>query len=385
MDAVELSLAVGFADGVRQAFSELKDPRVVGRCDHLLIDILSITILSVMCGADDWPEIEEFGERRELWLKEFLELPHGIPSHDTFQRVFESLNRKQFSECLFQFTQAMHEATGGKLVAIDGKTLRASGRKKTGIANLHLVTAWATESGLTLGQVACHDKSNEITAIPELLKLLDLKDCTVTIDAMGCQTAIADQIREQKGDYVLGLKGNQTGLQEEMQQLVEQAINEDFEGFTKTEVTTKDKSHGRQVNRTCIALGVPKDHPQCSRWKDLRSVVVISTERILDGESKWETRYYITSHLPKARKLGDAIRRHWGIENSQHWVLDVAFGEDRRRQSARNGAANLAAIRRLVTSILRQEKTNKRGVKNKRLACGWDNSYLLKALQNAIF
>lgn len=368
MDATELEsmeLRVAFAKRVDEVFREMKDPRVVGRCKHLLLDVLVITILAVMCGADDWPEIEAFAERRQSWLKGFLALPHGAPSHDTFQRVFEALNRNEFAKCLFELTRALQEATGDKHIAIDGKALRASGRKSTGIANLHLVTAWATEHGLTLGQVACEDKSNEITAIPQLLRLLTLKDCTVTIDAMGCQTAIAEQIREQKADYVLGLKGNQSGLLEDMEQLVEAAFDADFAGYTKTQVTSKDQGHGREVNRSVTAIEIPADHPQHARWKDLRSVVVISTERIIAGESNWETRYYITSHAPQARKLGDAIRRHWSIENSQHWVLDVAFAEDRRRQSARNGATNLAAVRRLTNSILRQEKTNKRGIKNK--------------------
>ena len=239
-------------------FAELKDPRVIGRCDHRLIDILSIAILAVFCGADDWPEIEEFGERRQDWLKEFLELPHGIPSHDTFRRVFESLNRKQFATCLFQWTQALHKAMGGKLIAIDGKTLRASGNRVTGISALHLVTAWATEAGLTLGQIACEDKSNEITAIPELLKLLDLEGCTVTIDAMGCQRAITEQIRAQKGHYIVGPKGNQSSLHADLQQLVEEGINVDFKGMTKTEITVKEKGHGRHESRTCIALDPEK-------------------------------------------------------------------------------------------------------------------------------
>ena len=198
---------------VERCFSGLHDPRVQGRCDHLLIDILAIAILAVMCGAEDWPDIEVFGKGRPTWLKGFLQLPNGIPSHDTFRRVFGLLDRKQFAACLFQWTQALHEATGGKVIAIDGKTARRSFNKKSGLKALHLVTAWATESGLTLGQVACEEKSNEITAIPELLKLLNLKGCTVTIDAMGCQKEIAAQIREQKGHYLLGLKGNQSGLE----------------------------------------------------------------------------------------------------------------------------------------------------------------------------
>ena len=250
---------------------------------------------------------------------------------------------------------------------------------------LHLVTAWATESGLTLGQVACEDQSNEITVIPELLKLLSLEGCTVTLDAMGCQRAIVAQIREQKADYIVGLKGNQSALQRDLQQLVEQGIDTGFKGMSKTEITLHDKGHGRQTNRTCVAVEIPEDHPQRRHWRDLQTIIAIITERHVGDKESWETRLYISSHPPKAKRLSNAIRRHWGIENSQHWVLDVTFGEDRRRQQARNGAANLAAVRRLTVSVLRQEKTNKRGVKNKRLACALDPNYLILVLQNAAF
>ena len=218
-----------FAEGLRECFGGLKDPRVVGRCDHLLLDIIAITLLGVMCGAEDWPDVEQFGQSRHEWLKTFLELPNGIPSHDTFGRVFGLLDRKQFPACLFRWTQAIHEATGGTLIAIDGKTLRRSFAKKSGKAMLHLVTAWSSENSLTLGQVACEEKSNEITAIPELLKLLNLKGTTVTIDAMGTQKAIARQIREQKGHYVLALKGNQSTLKKDMQQLFDQGMETNFQ------------------------------------------------------------------------------------------------------------------------------------------------------------
>lgn len=385
MEAGTVRSAEGFVNGLAASFAELRDPRVVGRCDHKLIDILTIAILAVFCGADDWPEIESFGERREGWLRKFLELPNGIPSHDTFRRVFEALNRKQFATCLFQWTQALHAATGGTMIAIDGKTLRASGNRKTGISNLHLVTAWATETGLTLGQVACEDKSNEITAIPELLALLDIEGCTVTIDAMGCQRAIVEQIRKQKGNYILGLKGNQSTLQADAQELVEHGINTDFRGMKKTEVTVSEKGHGREECRMCLAIGIPQDHPQRKRWQDLETVIAITTQRVIGDNESWETRYYISNLPPKAKMLGQAIRRHWSIENSQHWILDVAFQEDRRRQSERNGAANLAAVRRLTASLLRQEKTNKRGVKNKRLSCALDTDYLVLALNTAQF
>lgn len=385
MDAVALQDAEAFVAGLRTCFQDLKDPRVVGRCDHLLSDILAISLLAVLCGAEDFPDIEEFGKRRKNWLQEFLPLPNGIPSHDTFRRVLGALDRKQFAACLFRWTQALHEATGGKVIAIDGKVLRRSLRKKSELRPLHLVTAWASDSGLTLAQIACGDKSNEITAIPEVLKLLNLRGCTVTIDAMGCQTEIALQIRQQRGHYVLALKGNQSGLEDDMGQLYEEAVNCDFAGFNHDIHETHEKGHGREEQRICEVIEIPKDHPQRERWRDLRTLVMLTCCRIVAGVESWETRLYITSRAPKAEELLSAIRKHWGIENTQHWSLDITFGEDWRRQQDRNGAANLAAIRRLALSLLRQEKSNKRGLKNKRLACALDPNYLLKVLANAEF
>ena len=374
-----------FVAGLQKCFAELRDPRVQGRCDHLLIDILSITLLAVMCGAEDWPDIEEFGKRRQVWLKTFLRLLNGIPSHDTLRRVFGLLDRKQFAACLFQWTQALHEATGGKVIAIDGKTARRSFRKKSGLAALHLVTAWATESGLTLGQIACEEKSNEITAIPQLLQLLNLKGCTVTIDAMGCQKDIAEQIREQEGHYVLALKGNQSGLEEDMRQLYEDHIDTDFAGLKHEAHETKETGHGRQEHRYCEVIEIPAEHPQRLIWKDLRTLVILTCSRVIGDQETSETRLYISSHKPQAKPLAAAIRKHWSIENTQHWSLDVTFGEDVRRQQDRHGAANLAAVRRLALSLLRQEKSNKRGLKNKRLACALDPDYQLTVLENAAF
>jgi predicted transposase YbfD/YdcC len=381
MDGVERE----FIDGLKACFADLEDPRVVPQCDHGLLDIVAITMLAVLCGAEDWPDIELFGETRKEWLKTFLALPNGIPSHDTFRRVFGALERNQFAQALFQWTQALQEATGGKLISIDGKALRRSLDRKSGKAMLHLVTAWASENGLTLGQVGCEEKSNEITAIPVLLQLLSLKGCTVTIDAMGCQTEIAAQIREQKGHYVLALKGNQSGLQEDMQQLVEQAINVDFEGQTHGVYETRETAHGRTDVRTCHVLEISQDHPQRATWKDLRTVVAVTSQRTVKDQETCETRFYISSHVPRAQWLAQAIRRHWSIENGQHWVLDVTFGEDQRRQQDRNGGANLAAVRRLAVSLLRQETTNKRGAKNKRLRCALDPNYLLTVLHTAKF
>jgi predicted transposase YbfD/YdcC len=374
-----------FVAGLRHCFEELEDPRVQGRCEHKLLDIIAITLLASMCGADDWPEVEVFGRKRQEWLSTFLELPNGIPSHDTFARVFGLLDRQKFAACLFLWTQALHEATGGKILAIDGKTARSSCAKKAGLGALHLVTAWATESGLTLGQVACAEKSNEITAIPELLQQLSLKGCTVTIDAMGCQKEIAAQIIEQKGDYVLGLKGNQPTLERDMCQLLEQQL-EAQAPVPKAQVhQTNETGHGRVEQRTIQAIPIPADHPQRAIWTELETLVVVTSCRITGEHETWETRLYISSLKPNAKKLAAAIRQHWSIENTQHWSLDVTFGEDARRQQDRNGAANLAAVRRLALSLLRQDKTNKRGLKNKRLACALDPDYLLTVLANAKF
>src|SRR5438874_1918620 len=230
----------GAVEGIRKYFEGVRDPRVAGRCDHLLIDILTVAILAVICGADDWTDIEAFGQVRESWLRQFLELPNGIPSHDTFRRVFELLERNQFAAGLLQWTQALQEATASDLVAIDGKTLRRSHRKRGGLTALHLVTAWNCKNGLTLGQYATEDKSNEITAIPELLKLLNLKGCTVTIDAMGCQKEIVEGIRERKGHYLLAVKDNQPTLHSDLHQVFEDALNTDFTDVRQDSHTTRE-------------------------------------------------------------------------------------------------------------------------------------------------
>ena len=372
-----------FVTTLKTCLREVEDPRHEASCDHLLIDILAIAILAVTCGADDWTDLETFGKLRHDWLKTFLKLPHGIPSHDTFRRVFGLLDRQQFAAGLFQWTQAVHEATGGKLIAIDGKALRRSFARKSGKAMLHLVTAWSTENGLTLGQVACEEKSNEITAIPELLKLLNLKMTTVTIDAMGTQKEIARQIREQKGHYVLALKGNQSGLHKDMRKLFDQALESNFQGTKHDVYETTETEHGRIDERTCHVIEIPQDHPQRQTWKDLRTLAVTVSRREVAGRETWESRLYVSSHPPRAKQLAHAIRRHWSIENSSHWVLDVTFSEDTRRQQDRNGGANLAAIRRLAVSLLRQDQTIKRGAKCKRMACALDPNYLLKIFHNA--
>lgn len=375
--------AQGFVEGLEACFGELEDPRNEKSCDHLLFDILAISVLAVACGADDWCDLATFAQVKLAWLKKFLALPGGAPSHDTFRRVFGLLNRNQFAANLFHWTQALQAATGGKLVAIDGKTLRRTFGKKSGLKALHLVTAWASDNGLTLGQVACEEKSNEITAIPQLLQLLNLKGCTVTIDAMGCQTEIVEEIRDQKAHYVLAVKDNQPTLYADLQQVFEGALNTDFANVQHETHTTQETAHGRTTERTYQAIELPRDHPQRQKWCDLRTLVIATSCVTQNHEETWQTRLFISDLAPRAKPLGQAIRKHWGIENGQHWVLDVAFHEDAARQQDRNGSANLAAVRRLIVSLLRQETTLQRGAKAKRMVCALDTDYLLKVFATA--
>src|SRR3954452_16036226 len=374
--------AQGFVEGLKGCFADLKDPRNENSCAHLLFDIVAIAVLSVACGADDWCDMATFAHVKLGWLKTFLDLPGGAPSHDTFRRVFGLLDRDQFAAHLFRWTQALHKATGGKLIAIDGKTQRRTFATRSGLRALHLVTAWASENGLTLAQVACEEKSNEITAIPELLKLLTLKGCTVTIDAMGCQTEIVEGIREQKGHYVLAAKDNQPTLSADLQRIFEDGLDSDFADVDHDTHTTVEAAHGRLTERTYHAIEIPRGHPQRKRWRDLRTLVMATSCVTRGEEETWETRMFISDLGPRAKSLGDAVRRHWGIENGQHWVLDVSFHEDTARQQDRHGSANLGAVRRLIVSLLRQEKTLKRGAKSKRMVCALDSNYLLKVFNS---
>ena len=375
--------AQGFIEGLQECFKDLSDPRIEKSCEHRLFDILAIAILSVACGADDWCGMAMFAQVKLEWLKTFLDLPGGAPSHDTFRRVFGLLDRTQFAASLFHWTKALAEAAGGKLVAIDGKTLRRTFSKKSGLKALHLVTAWASDNGLTLGQVACEEKSNEITAIPQLLKLLNLKGCTVTIDAMGCQKQIAEEIREQQAHYVLAVKDNQPTLYADLKQVFEKALDTDFADVRYTTHTTTETAHGRTTERIYHAIELPEDHPQRETWRDLRTLVLTTSLVSVGDQETRETRMYISDLAPRAKSLGAAIRKHWSIENSQHWVLDVVFQEDSARQQDRNGSTNLGAIRRLIVSLLRQELTLKRGAKTKRMVCALDTNYLLKVFSNA--
>jgi predicted transposase YbfD/YdcC len=371
-----------------EAVQAVPDPR--RQCKnlrHRLVDVVILGFAGVLCGGDDFVEIEEFARSKEDLFRQFLELPHGIPSHDTFRRVFQAVCPLALQRCLIAWLQGLRQtaqasAGVGEVVAIDGKTLRRTFDRGKGLGALHLVSAWASANGLTLGQVAVDGKSNEITAIPQLIELLALKDCIVTIDAAGCQKDIAAQIVAQDADYVLALKDNHPTLHEQvmdyfLQQL--EAAPADSKIRHQREV---EKGHGRTETRETFVVSAPKEMVATGLWAGLASLVMViryCTDHTT-GKTTDEVRYFISSLPAKVKRLASAVRQHWGIENGLHWVLDVAFNEDRMRQRDRQGVENLALLNRLAVSLLRQDQTIKAGVKCKRKTAGWDNDYLLHLL-----
>jgi predicted transposase YbfD/YdcC len=367
-------------------FAGLTDPRVERTRVHRLGELVTIALCAVLCGADDWVAVETFGRAKEAWLRTFLTLPGGIPSHDTFGRVFARLDPTEFQQCFIAWVQAVLGATPSQVVAVDGKTLRRSGDRSRGRDALHLVSAWATASGLVLGQEATAAKSNEITAIPRLLRLLQLDGCVVTIDAMGCQTAIAAQVQEQGADYVLALKGNQPTLLHTVRTAFADRDPTGADPWIPAEqdtAQTLDKGHGRVERRRYLALSDP-DLLACldptGAWPRLRSVVRVQAERRRGAQRAVETRYYLASLPPDAAALGQAIRQHWEVENRLHWVLDVLFHEDACSVRVGDGAHNFALVRQLALNLLRQERTLRGSLATKHFRATLDDTYLYRLL-----
>jgi predicted transposase YbfD/YdcC len=380
MAAPERSSLVAAMEAVPDPRRQCKNLR------HRLVDILVIGFCGVLSGCDDFVEIEQFGRSKEAFFRRFLELANGIPSHDTFRRVFQAICPQALQGCLIGWLQGLRQTTelaaGDEVVAIDGKTLRRTFDHAQGLGALHVVSAWATANGLTLGQVAVEAKSNEITAIPQLIELLDLKDCVVTIDAAGCQKEIASAIVAKDADYVLALKDNHPKLAEQVAEyFLEQAETGNPSVRCHRQVET---GHGRIETRETFVAAAPKAIVATGAWVGLATLVMVLRHCVdrTTGKTSDDVRYYLSSLPTRAKRLANAVRQHWGIENSLHWVLDVAFNEDRLRVRDRNAIENLALLNRLAVSVLRQDKTIKAGVKCKRKRAGWDDDYLLNLLFN---
>lgn len=375
--------------GLGAHFADLEDPRIDRTKLHRLIDIVMIAICGVICGAETWNDIEEWGRTKEGWLRGFLELPNGIPAHDTFRRVFCLLDPQQFQACFVSWMQSAYTITGGQVIAIDGKTLRRSHDRTGGKAAIHMVSAWAAANRVVLAQTKVDDKSNEITAVPELLNVLELAGCIVTLDALGCQKEFTRVIRAKRADYVLAVKENQGHLYEDIKDLFgtefEQAIP--FEGIVHDYDQTIDKNHGRIEIRQCWTISDPeylKYVHNGDAWEGLATIAVVRAERRYAGKCEIEDRFYISSLPGDARLLLDATRSHWGIENCVHWVLDVIFHEDDCRMRKDNSPHNFAILRHIALNLIRHEQSSKRSIKGKRLKAAWSDDYLLAVLSSLL-
>lgn len=367
-------------DTLANVFGDMPDPRVVGRCDHKLLDIVVISICAVLCGAEGWEEIAQFGTTKVAWLRQFLDLPNGIPSHDTFRRVFMVLDAEVFQARFMRWVEQAFRVKRGQVVALDGKTV--CGSAGLGQSALHLVSAWASESGLVLGQQRVAEKSNEITAIPVLLQELYVAGCIVTIDAMGCQTEIARTIIEQQADYVLALKGNQGHLHANVQDWFAWAHQQHFRNMPHSFHQTVNKGHGRLEIRTCWALSDPQAFDTIRHhdgWVGLQSIVMVERQRILPDKHEREITYFISSLPADAQRLLAAIRHHWAIENSLHWVMDITFGEDDARLRRGDTPENFAVLRHIALNLLKQHPA-KMSLKRKRFQAALDDHFLFELL-----
>ncbi len=368
---------------IAKCFSKIRDPRIDRTKRHKLLDILIIAISAVICGADSWVDIEMFGKSKLEWLKTFLELPNGIPSHDTFGRVFAALNPVEFENSFIEWVQAIQQLTAGQVIAIDGKQMRGSKDTAKGKTGIYMVSAWATENQLVLGQRKVDDKSNEITAVPQLLRLLDISGCIVVLDAISTQTKIAKTIIDQDGDYILNVKENQGRLYEDIHDLFEEDRKFDFKDAPYSYAKTVNKDHGRIEIRQCWTISDPEylaNVRTLTRWTGIQSLAMILSERRIGEEIEIQDRYYISSLESDAEKILKAKRSYWGIENRLHWVLDIAFNEDHSRVRKNNAPHNFAVLRHMALNLLKQERSIKVGIKAKRLKCGWDTAYLLQVL-----
>lgn len=359
-----------------QHFSGIEDPRIARHKKHRLSDIFFIAICATICGADNWVAIETFGQAKKDWFTQLLNLEHGIPSHDTFGNVFAAIDTQKFSEAFSRWVADLAQLTQGQVIAIDGKCLRGSIDRASGKAAIYMVSAWAHQNQLVLGQQKVDDKSNEITAIPKLLLQLDIAGAVITMDAMGCQTKIAAQIIQQGADYVLSLKGNQGELHDDVKTFFNSSLAPTIGNISY------DGEHGRIETRTIRATAdIQWLQERHSQWVGLNSIIAVTAKRELKNKTEEETRYFISSlDARDPKKLGHIVRAHWGVENNLHWVLDQAFDEDSHRARAGHSAANMAVMRHIALNLIKTEKTAKVGVKTKRLKAGWDNDYLLKIL-----
>ena len=366
-------------------FATLNDPRIERSKEHLLKDIIAIAILAIISGADGWVAIEAYGNAKYEWLKSFLELPNGIPSHDTFSRVFALIEPQQFQEGFLSWVNSIVKELKLEVIAIDGKTMKQSYDRNARQKALHIVSAWSSSHQLVLGQKKVHKKSNELTAIPELIEMLEIAGSVITIDAMGCQKNITSLIIKKKGDYILALKGNQKLLYEAVKEWFEVAQKVDYLGRDYNYHEQVEAGHHRVEKRQVWTVDVselPPLHNQ-ALWSGLKTVVMIVSERRLWNKTTTESRFYLSSLSSNAETIAGAIRSHWGIENSLHWALDVTFCEDKSRIRKQNSPENFALLRRLAINLLKQEKTFKQSLKMKRYRAAMDNNYLVQILNSA--
>jgi predicted transposase YbfD/YdcC len=363
---------------IHDYFADLTDPRR-REVTYPLINVVVIAVCAVVCGADDFVAIADFGRARRDWFSRFLDLTNGIPSHDRFNAIFAALKPGEFEVCLLGWITALHEITGGQIIAIDGKTLRRSFDAASSKSAIPMVSAWATANRISLGQVVVDQKSNEITAIPKLLEILEISGALVTIDAMGCQTEIAAQIVAAGADYCLAVKANQPTLHQGIVAFFAAHLEDDFARAPARHHETHERGHGREEWRFYTICPVPENLPDGTRWAGLKAIGMSITDAMRDGKNSCEARYYILSRDMPARRFAEAVRGHWGIE-SMHWHLDVTFGEDQSRTRLGHADANFSVLRRAALGLLKNETTSKVGIKNRRLKAGWDEGYLEKVL-----